>query len=122
MDDHTVMRDGQRPLSFAGELLGSSSTHRPGKMRWLELAIYAPADTSGYVVAGVGRSVVPGETDRCWAYVEETPEDVIRRLERYEDGTDTRYLTRAAAQAIQSAAESDESLREAFYVGVAATG
>lgn len=112
----TLPRDGQRPLSVDGECLGRSSSHRPGKLRWIEVAIFR-TESGKYVVAGVGRTSVPGEDDRRWAYVEEAPDDVIRRLERYEQGSEsTRYLTRTASSALSQAAEVDEGIRDAFTV------
>lgn len=111
-------RDGQRPLSIEGDCIGRSSSHRPGKLRWIEVAIFR-TDAGQYVVAGVGRSSVYGEADRRWAYIEDTPADVIRRLERYEKGDEsTRYLTRTASSALAQAADVDEGIKHAFTVRV----
>lgn len=69
MTHHTV-RDGLFPVEFEGMLLGSSNTHRPHALRWVEMDLYwadAGQDVSspllrlpqgGYVTHVVGQSVV----------------------------------------------------------------
>lgn len=69
MTHHTV-RDGLFPVDFEGKLLGSSNTHRPGVLRWVEMDLYyadaGQDETSpllrlpegGYVTHVVGQSVV----------------------------------------------------------------
>lgn len=110
-----VHRDGKMPLRFSGRRIGFASSHRPGRLRWIEISIYLTADDD-YVVAGTGRSSVPGETVRRWAFVHTSPEEVITRLERYEEGTDHRYLTKTAQMALSEAATADERIRDVFAV------
>jgi hypothetical protein len=106
--------DGEREMRFEGVLLGASSSARPGKDRWIEMSIHK---TNGgkYIIAGVGKTNVQGETERHWAHVAETPEGAIECLHLY-DGDGVRYLTRTAKIALASACAQDEKLRSAYLV------
>jgi hypothetical protein len=117
--DVVLPRDGDVPLRVSGDALGFASSERTGRSRWIEIALFR-SNSGRYVVAGVGRSTIPGEEDRRWAYVEDDASAVIKRLERHEAGDEsTRYLTRTAAKALTQAAEHDEGIRKAFAVSVA---
>lgn len=106
--------DEDREIRFEGELLGSSSSHREGKQRWIEIALYKTR-SGKYVIAGVGKSSVPGETERNWAHVSETPKGAIETLHLY-DGEGVRYLTRTAKVALVAACALDEPLLDAYMV------
>lgn len=113
-DDAHVVFDGEREIRFRGVLLGESSSHQSGKTRWIELSIYRTTG-GNYIVAGVGRSTVPGETTRCWAHVCESAQGALESLYMY-DGDQVRYLTRTAKEAITTAMADDAALREAYLV------
>ena len=113
LDDFTLM-DGDRQLTFKGVLLGESSSHAPGKLRWSEIAIYRTVGGS-YVVAGCGKSRAPGETDRSWAQVCERPQGVIERLNMLDDDG-SRYIPRTSLLALADARRADEELDRAFLV------
>jgi hypothetical protein len=51
------VKDGQRTLQFDGELLGASSSWRPGSMRWIEFALYKTQNGS-YILSRLGASVI----------------------------------------------------------------
>lgn len=46
------------------EILGWFSTKRAGSTRWTEITLLGT--DAGYAIHGVGRSALPGETDRHW--------------------------------------------------------
>lgn len=106
--------DGEREIRFEGALLGSSTSARPGKDRWIEISIHK---TNGgkYIISGVGKTEVQGETERYWAHVAETPAGAIECLHLY-DGDGVRYLTRTAKVALATACTLDEKLRSAYLV------
>jgi hypothetical protein len=110
MQDFTVQAK-DRQIAFTGELIGSASTQAPGKDRWAEVEIYR---TKGgqYVVAGCGRTLKPGETDRHWAHSSGTPSGAIEVLYLF-DNDDIRYLPNVAKRALAEAARRDSVLREA---------
>lgn len=110
METITLKRDGDLSLTFEGELLGSGSSRRGQITRWFEVCIYRTA-AGAFVVAGVGRSIVDGETDRCWAEIVHTGAEVRSLLTRT-DNDDIRYITRTAMRAMTEAAEHDERIRD----------
>lgn len=112
--DHFTVRDGARQLSFEGTLLGTASSRRDDKERWIEITIYRTG-SGRYIVAGVGRTVVVGENDRCWAHVSDTAEGVVESLYMY-DGDGVRYLTKVARVALINAGTLDPTLKQAYDV------
>jgi hypothetical protein len=106
--------DGDREIRFTGELLGHASSQRPGKERWIELSIHLTKG-GNYIVAGIGRTDVPGERERRWAHVCEEPGGVIEAMHLY-DRDSVRYLTRTARECLAQACTRDTALRDAFMV------
>lgn len=106
--------DGDREIRFTGELLGESSSEKPGKNRWIAMQIFR---TSGgkYIVAGCGKTLIPGEVERRWAHVCEEPEGAVEALHLY-DRDGVRYMTRTAREALAQACTQDPRLRDAFMV------
>lgn len=51
------VKDGARTLQFNGVKLGSSSSYRPGSVRWIEFALYK-TESGSYVLSRVGVSLV----------------------------------------------------------------
>jgi hypothetical protein len=113
----TLKRDGDRSLVFDGTRLGEGSSRRHQAPRWFEVQIYRTA-SGRYVVAGAGKSVLPGEVDRCWAVECDEPREVVRALTRY-DEDEVEYLTRTARDALEAAAAVDVGIRDAFLKRVA---
>lgn len=81
---------GAGRLEFEGVELAAVSSRWNLAPRWTEVRIFAVADcvrlpsgrllNAGFVVETVGRSVMPGEVDRHWAKVCDTPGDVALKL------------------------------------------
>jgi hypothetical protein len=109
-----VVLDEDRQLEFSGRLLSEVSTYERGKTRWAELRIFK-TDEGRYVVAGVGKSEVPGEVDRPWATISDTPVGVIERLVLV-DSDGLRYLPRSSRVLVLQAAQRDEGIKEAYAV------
>ena len=51
------VKDGERILQFEGELLGASSSYKPGALRWIEFSLYKTRSGS-YVLSRVGASLI----------------------------------------------------------------
>jgi hypothetical protein len=107
-----VVEARDRKIQFVGEVIGSATTHAPSKERWAEVQIFR-TEGGSYVVAGVGRSTISGETDRRWAHSSGTPDGVIEALYLYDDD-DVRYLPHVNKRALQQAAKNDRPISEAF--------
>jgi len=70
------VRNGASAITFEGMKVAHVSAELPSKPRWTEFDLYLT--TFGeFVLQGVGRSRVPGETDRHWAVISEDPIDVL---------------------------------------------
>lgn len=106
-----VLRDGDRQVSFYGELLSSSSSEEDGKDRWSEMYIYLKSDGSGYVVHGAGMSSREGETSREWVRDCHTADAVIKTLTRTAD--DISYMPKLNVVLLQRAAMIDDALHDA---------
>ena len=113
-DDRHEVINHDRVLVFDGTLLGSSSSKSSSKSRWNEIRIFKTTGGS-YIVAGIGRTEVPGEVDRCWAHIAEDAEGVVELL-YIVDADSIRYMTNTARAAIEQAAAVDDKIRKAFAV------
>lgn len=83
------IRDGDRLLCFDGAKVASVSAELPTKDRWTELEVYITV-AGQWVLAGVGRSRVPGEIDRHWAVTSDNPVDIVAAIV----GHDTSWLAK----------------------------
>lgn len=115
-DDAFLVYDGEREIRFKGQRLGHASSYQRGKSRWAEISIYK-THGGNYIVAGVGRSTVPGEVDRRWAQVCERPHGVIEKLHMLDDDG-SRYLPFTSKRALEEARAIDHDLDRAFMVEV----
>lgn len=111
-----LIEDGDRHIELRGEVIGSSTSYADGKRRWAEITIYRSL-AGQYVVAGVGRSTVDGEVDRCWAHVCVTADAVVARL-RMTDEDDVRYMPAVSKRALAAAACADAGIAGAYRVEV----
>lgn len=66
-------------IKFTGELVASVSAELPEKPRHTEFSLYL-TDFNTWILQGVGRSRVPGETDRYWYVVSSDPADFIDKI------------------------------------------
>ena len=112
MSTYTVP-DRDREIQFDGELLGEISSRTAIKERWIELALYR-TDAGSYVLAGIGRSTVPGEHDRKWAEISDEPDGIIEFLYLTNDHSQ-RFLPNTARQLLTQAAKVDEKIRQAYF-------
>lgn len=111
MREYEVCDEG-RMIQFTGRALASVSSERPGKTRWIELALYI-TQAGSYVLAAVGKSTEPGEVDRPWVQVSDEPQGIIERLHLYDEGG-ARYIPRTSRELLVQAGRSDTAIARAF--------
>ena len=109
-----AVQDRERTLTFTGVRIGHASSRLGQQSRWAEISIYR-TDSGTYIVSGAGRTVVDGETSRCWAHVISEAPGVVAALYQYDDD-DVRYLTKVAKHALEEAAQHDEAVQRAFLI------
>src|SRR5690242_8312688 len=63
-------------ILFEGTKIAHVSAELPSKQRWTEFDLYL-SSFGEFVLQGVGRSRVPGESDRHWSVISRDPLDVI---------------------------------------------
>lgn len=112
MTQQFTVHDREREFSFEGELIGHASSAASGKKNWIELSIYRTT-SNRYIVAGVGKTSVPGQQDRPWAHVCETAAGVVEACYLV-DEKEIRYLTLVNRRALTAAALEDEDIMRAF--------
>lgn len=66
-------------LKFTGELVAEVSAEIPEKARWTEFKLYL-TDFNTWILQGVGRSRIKGETDRYWYVVTSDPSDWLDKI------------------------------------------
>lgn len=116
MEDVTLTPDGQRPVSFRGEVIATSSSYAPGKMRWFELVIYR-TQSEQYLAQGIGRSDFEDEDDKVWVEIAATAAELISMLHRTGRDGDY-YLTRTTQYALEDAARVDSNFAAAYVVRI----
>lgn len=100
-DESIVLKDA--------EVLGFGTSFYEDKDRWSEATVVRTA-LDNYFVAVVGKSELPGETDRHWAIFHEEPAELIRSLSRRwsaRRGLPPYLLVALAAAAAEDAALDD---------------
>jgi hypothetical protein len=105
-----VIPDRGRGITIEADLLAEASSYEIGKRRWGEYRLFRLTRGSGYVLAGVGRSIVDGEVDRPWSRICETPDSVIRAL-LYEKRPGVWVLPPSGRSLLESAAAVDPGIR-----------
>jgi hypothetical protein len=115
MATHEVPQ-GDRTLRIEGQQLAHASSRQGQAPRWTELTLFR-TDSGRYVLAGVGKSAVPGEVDRPWAKVAEGPEGAVDFLYMH-DEAGVRFMTRAARAVAEEAARVDADFSSAWRVEV----
>jgi len=130
----------QGVVNVRGYVLGSSSSrrdehnHSPGDRpvdeggrrrcaacRWLETTILEETDVTQprYVVHTVGRSVIPGESDRPRLVRTDSASEVVETLHVSRrrlagDGPEETFIPRPSLLALAQAADVDDDLRDAY--------
>ena len=109
---------GDQLVRFEGMLLGEASSEdfakSQGRQRWHEVRVYRTTDGE-YVVEKVGRSELPGETDRSTVHHSTTARGAIECLQTIDDDGVV-YMTYVARTAVRQAAALDAEVREAYTV------
>lgn len=111
--DNITVHGRDRDIAFYGELIGEATSYVEGKQRWAEVRLYR-TDTGAYVVAGVGRSTLPGETDWRWAEVCPSAEYAVDKLHVHDRANDEFYMPPTNRIALENAIVRDSGLREAY--------
>lgn len=80
--DVRLRRDREPDLVVTGvRLLAEASSYAPDSPRWTELRLWR-SGSGQFVAEQVGRSITPGERDRCRAWVCADQAEVVKRLSR----------------------------------------
>jgi len=86
LEEFTIERTGQAPLTFVGTILTESSGARvqdQEQNRWHDIAIYR-TKAGRYVVFVEYRSTWKAEIGRCEVAIFDNPKDVVRGLQNYD--------------------------------------
>lgn len=76
---HEVVNSDGNVLRFTGELVAQVSSEVPEKDRWTEFRLYL-SDFDTWILQIIGRSRVPGETDRFRYIMTSEPGDWIDQI------------------------------------------
>ena len=109
-DDRTfeaIAADGS-VLTFTGELVSHVSAELPEKLRYTEFFLYL-SDFNTWILQGVGRSRVKGETDRFWYVVSSEPGDWLEKILGDDVSRLAKKLLRDAFLYLRDCDELDES-------------
>lgn len=84
--------------------------------RWTELALYRQDEqgenAAGWVLHSIGRSVVPGETDRPWFRVVTDPREVVSAMLQRDSSTGQKHIPSYAKRALDEASDLDDNLAD----------
>lgn len=105
------LRNRHETIIIEAELIGSASSREPNKPRWGDYRLFRLTEDGGYVLAGIGRSTIEGETDRPWFKICETPDAVVRAL-LYERRPGVWVLPPSGRQLLGRASEHDTGIRD----------
>lgn len=106
-----TLRSRSETIVIDAELIGSASSREAGKPRWGDYRLFRLPDGGGYVLAGVGRSTIDGETDRPWFKICETADAIVRAL-LYERRPGVWVLPPSGRALLDAAAANDLPIRE----------
>jgi hypothetical protein len=74
-----LVRNRAEVVAIDGIKVAFVTAELPSKPRWTEFSIYLTTHGE-WVLQGVGRTRVPGETDRWWSIISTDPIDVIESI------------------------------------------
>lgn len=74
-----TVRNSEGEIRFDGELVAQVSAELPEKDRWTEFELYL-TDFNTWVLQGVGRSRIKGESDRYWYVISSDPADWLEKI------------------------------------------
>lgn len=107
--EYTIRGRHRETITIEGELLAEASSREAGKPRWGEYRLFRLTQGAGYVLAGVGRTSVPGEHDRPWFKICETADAVVRALQ-YDRAPGVRVLPPAGRILLRAGATRDRGI------------
>lgn len=92
-----------KDLAFSGRVAACGSSKRGGSTRWTEIRIYQTQDQR-WVLEISGMSSREGEKNIVSAYPSDSPEELVERLHRPDEGG-TPYLSTPAKEALRQLEE-----------------
>lgn len=66
-------------VQFMGERVAHVTSELPSKDRHTEFSLFL-SEYDEWILQGVGRSRVPGESDRYWAVISDDPADILQSI------------------------------------------
>jgi hypothetical protein len=78
-DFEIITNNTGKTLKFFGEQIAHVSAELPSKQRWSEFNAYLTSQGE-YILQGIGRSIVPGESDRHWMIMSDDPLDIVNAV------------------------------------------
>jgi hypothetical protein len=108
MSTFHLARSGDVDVEFDGDLLADESSRTGDQPRWTQVRIYRTASQK-FVTEVIGKSAIPGETDRPTVIVHNDTDTIRAALMRpRKDGPP--YLTDTAFNALYSAGQKDHRI------------
>ena len=104
MTNPLFYQNGTTVVQFSGEVIASVSSELSVKDRWTEFDLFITTDDI-WILQGIGRTKVEGETDRYWSVVSKDPADVIQAIVGNEV---SRLAKRLIAETLTSLAGTDD--------------
>lgn len=98
-------QNGATVTQFSGELIAHVSSELSVKDRWTEFDLFLTDGDDIWILQGIGRTKVEGETDRYWSVVSKDPADVIQAIVGNEV---SRLAKRLIAETLTSLAGTDD--------------
>ena len=72
-------QNGDTITQFTGEHIATVSAALPSKDRWTEFSIFLTQHDE-WILQGIGRTRLEGETDRYWAVISDDPADLLQSI------------------------------------------
>jgi hypothetical protein len=79
MTEPLFYQNGGTIVQFSGELIAHVSSELPSKDRHTEFDIFLTIHDE-WVLQGIGRSRIEGESDRYWAVISKDPADILQAI------------------------------------------
>lgn len=79
MSEPLFYQNGNTLVQFSGEHIAHVSSELPSKERHTEFDIFI-SEHDEWILQGIGRSRVEGETDRMWAVISRDPADLLQAI------------------------------------------
>lgn len=81
MSEPLFYQNGLTLTQFSGELIAHVSSELSVKDRWTTFDIFLTSDDDPiWILQGVGRTKIEGESDRYWAIVSKDPSDLLQGI------------------------------------------